>query len=108
MKNKLYSFLCLARRANAACFGSFVVENAVKSNKAKLVIIAEDASFNTKKKAERLALQYGIKVIYVFKKEEIGRAAGKDVVSVAAVTDAGFSRQMQKINNGTLSGGEGL
>ena len=46
-QNKTLSMLGLARRAGKVVSGEFSVEKAVKSGKAYLVIVAEDASDNT-------------------------------------------------------------
>ena len=43
----------LAKRAGCVVGGDFAVSSAVKDKKAKLVIIAENASSNTKKKIEK-------------------------------------------------------
>ena len=50
LKNKFFSMLSLCQRAGRLVSGELPCENAVKSGKAKLLIIAEDASANTKKK----------------------------------------------------------
>ena len=49
-RNKVLSLLGLATRAGKIKSGSFLTEQAVKAGKAYLVLIAGDASENTKKK----------------------------------------------------------
>ena len=48
-KKKIFSLIGLATRARKTVSGEFATEKAVKSFKACLVIVAEDASDNTKK-----------------------------------------------------------
>ena len=50
MNDKVISLLGLAERAGKIASGEFAAEKAVKTGKARLIIVAEDASDNTKKK----------------------------------------------------------
>ena len=47
-KNKVFSLLGLAMKARQLVSGEFQTQEAVKQQNAKLVIISEDASENTK------------------------------------------------------------
>ena len=49
-RDKVLSLIGLAMKAGQVVSGEFSVEKCIKSGKAKLVIIATDASENTKKK----------------------------------------------------------
>ena len=49
MQNKIYSMLGLATKAGKTVSGEFPTEKAIKEEEAKLVLVAEDASDNTKK-----------------------------------------------------------
>ena len=49
MQNKILSLVGLAMKAGKVVSGEFSTEKAVKEGKASLVIVAEDASDNTKK-----------------------------------------------------------
>ena len=46
--NKIYSLISLCARARRLCSGNFSVEKAVKNQSAYVVIVAKDASDNTK------------------------------------------------------------
>ena len=48
-QNKILSMLGLATRASAVVSGEFMTEKSVKSGAARLVIVGNDASDNTKK-----------------------------------------------------------
>lgn len=77
----------LATRAGKTITGIELCEKAVKSGKAKLVILAKDASEESKK----VFLNKEIEVIYVSSKELLGKCTGKDIRSVAVITDKEFS-----------------
>ena len=49
VEKKVFSYLGLATRAGALASGEFMTEKVVKAGTAKLVIVATDASDNTKK-----------------------------------------------------------
>ena len=96
MTNKVLSFLGLAMKAGRIASGELAVENEVKSGKAKLVIVALDASDNTKKKFRNSCNFYKVPFVCVGKKEELGHAIGKEYRAVVAVLDDGFAKSMSK------------
>jgi len=81
----------LARRAGKVAVGARLCESAIKSKKAKLVIIAEDASDNTKKAISDCATYYKAKCITAFDKESLGTILGADITGCVAVTDKNFA-----------------
>ena len=68
----------------------------MKGRKAYLVIIAEDASDNTRKKYSNMCEFYEVPYQYYRKKNILGHAIGKEARSCLAVTDAGFADSIQK------------
>ena len=54
--------LGMAAKAGKVASGEFMTENAVKSGEAALVIVAEDASDNTKKKFNNMCEYYKIRL----------------------------------------------
>ena len=97
LKNKFFSMLSLCQRAGRLVSGELPCENAVKSGKAKLLIIAEDASANTKKKFENAAFDHKTECIVMGNKIELGQTIGKDMRSSVAITDEGFAQQLKKL-----------
>ena len=97
LKNKFFSMLSLCQRAGRLVSGELPCENAVKSGKAKLLIIAEDASANTKKKFENAAFAHKTEFIVMGNKIELGQTIGKDMRSSVAITDEGFAQQLKKL-----------
>ena len=96
VKDKVLSMLGLATRSRNVVSGGFATEQAVKSGKAYLVIIAEDASDNTRKKYSNMCEFYEVPYVYYSTKEVLGHAMGKEERTTLAVTDEGFADSIQK------------
>ncbi len=99
MNNKLLSMLGLCTKAGKLKSGEFQTESSVKSGEAFLVIVAGDASDNTKKKFNDMCTFYETPIIEYGLKEEIAKAIGKDVRAMLAVCDEGFAKSILKIYN---------
>lgn len=89
--NKFYNRLGLAMRAGKVVHGEAVLD-AVRSQEAKLVVVAVDASANTRKKVTDKCSHYQIPLMEYGVKDDLGAAIGKESRVVVAVTDAGFAR----------------
>jgi ribosomal protein L7Ae-like RNA K-turn-binding protein len=77
--------------------GELQTENAIKKGSAMLVIVAEDASDNTKKLFRDKCSFYEVPV-YIFEtKDNLGRAIGKDLRSSVGVCDAGLANAIIKL-----------
>lgn len=98
MNNKLkqLNLLGLALRAGKLESGSPTVMASIRNNSAKLVIIAEDASSNTKKQFLDKCDFYKIPSIIMFSSEDISHAIGKER-TVCAFTDNGFAQSFKKL-----------
>lgn len=95
-KDKVLSMLGLAARSRNVVSGGFATEAAVKSGKARLVIIAEDASGNTRKKYDNMCNYYKVPCAVYGTKDVVGHSMGREERSVLAVTDEGFANSIQK------------
>ncbi len=95
-ENKIYSLLGLCQKAGKIVSGEFSVENAVKSGKARLVLISSDASDNTAKKFRDKCEYYGVPQFTFGEKDKLGHAIGKEVRTSIAITDNGFAKTLQK------------
>lgn len=93
-RNKILSLAGLAAKAGRITSGEFSVEKAVKMGKGHLVILAEDASANTKKKFSDMCSYYQVPILFMQTKEELGKAIGKEFRASIAVLDAGFAKAM--------------
>lgn len=94
--DRLRSMTGIAQKAGRLASGEFAVEAGVKSGEAKLVILAVDASDNTKKLFNNKCKFYGVPVIETMTKEELGHSIGKDYRAVAAVLDQGIADAILK------------
>ncbi len=94
-KNKFMSLMGICQKAGRLVSGEFACENAVKAKKAKLIIIAEDASENTKKKFGNSASSYKCRnLICAESKEELGKVIGRGARSVVAITTRALPRNL--------------
>ena len=84
----------LATKAGKTATGNEACDLAVKSAKAKLVIIAQDASENTKKPVIRSCENNNVAIKEFSTKESLGKFTGKPVRAVVAITDSGFANRI--------------
>lgn len=93
---KILSLFGLAARAGKIASGEFQTETAVKSGTAFLVVVAEDASENTRKLFSDKCSYYKVPVVILGTKEELGHSIGKDFRASLAVLDEGFAGAVMK------------
>lgn len=93
---KELSLLGLATKAGKVVSGEFATEKAVKGKMAFLVLIAEDASENTRKKICDMCMYYRVPFYIIGSKEELGTAIGKEYRACIAVTQEQFAVAMKK------------
>ena len=72
--NKVLSLIGLATKAGKTASGEFLTEREVKSGKAALVIVAGDASENTKKKFRNMCDYYKVPIYFYEDKDTLGHA----------------------------------
>lgn len=96
MKNKILSLLGIANRGRNLVSGEFMTEKTVKSYKAYLVIVAEDASDNTKKMFLNMCDFYKVPYYVFGTKEELGHSIGKEMRASLAVIDEGLANAIKK------------
>lgn len=102
--NKVLSLISLATKAGKTVSGEFTTEKETKSGRAELVIIAADASDNTKKKFQNMCDFYEVPIYFYGDKDTLGHAMGKEFRASLAVLDAGFARGIRKqIENETIA-----
>ena len=95
-QNKAVSMIGLATKAGKVASGEFCTEKEVKSGRAYLVIVADDASDNTKKKFQNMCDFYKVPIYFFEDKDTLGHAMGKEFRASLAVTDAGFAKGIRK------------
>lgn len=85
------SFIGLAKKAGKVKSGEFSVEKAVKDGSAKLVIIAGDASDNTKKHFKDMTSFRNIPYREYSDSDQLGKCIGCNFRVSAAICDEGFA-----------------
>ena len=97
MSDKILNFLGLMRRANAVQIGETNTGAAVRGGKAKLLLLAADASDNARSRAEGFTRGRSVLTVQLpYTKEEISASVGVSGCSMAAVTDIGFANALMK------------
>ena len=94
--SKALSLVSLATKAGKTASGEFCTEKEVKTGMAELVIVAEDASANTKKKFKNMCDFYEVPIYFYGDKDTLGHAMGKEFWATLAVTDAEFAKGIKK------------
>ena len=94
--DKVLSYLGLATKAGKIQSGEFSTEKSVKTGKATLVIVAEDASDNTKKKFKNMCDFYEVPFYTYGTKDALGACIGKELRASLALEDAGFCKAIIK------------
>ncbi len=93
---KVFSLLGIATKSNNLVSGEFLTEKAVKEHKAALVIVAEDASNNTKKMFTNMCEFYKVPIYFCGTKNELGHAMGKEFRASLAILDKGLADAIEK------------
>ena len=94
--NKALSMIGLATKAGKTASGEFSTEKAVKTGKAYLVLVADDASENTKQKFRNMCTFYEVPLYFLSDKAGLGMVMGKEFRASLAVTDESFAKAIQK------------
>lgn len=94
--DRALSMLGIAAKAKKVASGEYQTEHTVKSGSAFLVIVAEDASENTKKMFFDMCSFYEVKLVFYGSKETLGHSIGKEYRASLAVTDEGLAEAVLK------------
>ena len=98
--SKALSMISLATKAGKTASGEFCTEKEIKCGMAQLVIVATDASDNTKKKFQNMCNFYEVPIYFYGDKDTLGHAMGKEFRASLAVLDEGFAKGILKhLNN---------
>ena len=91
--------LGLAARARKVISGEDLVVNEVRHGKAKLVLLASDASANTSKKLTDKCTYYNVELHVFGDRYDLGHATGKEARVALAITDSGFAKKISSLLN---------
>ena len=95
--DRVLAMLGIAAKAGSVLSGEYSTEKAVKDGRAFLVIVANDASENTKKMFRNMCTYYEVPYYEFGGKEELGHALGKEMRASLAIQDEGFSKAILKL-----------
>jgi len=91
---KIYSLLGLSKKAGFAQGGEFLTEKAVKSFKSSLIIVAGDASDNTKKNFSDMCAFYKVPYYVFGTKDDLGHAIGTEFRASVTINNAGMAKKI--------------
>lgn len=95
-QDKVLSLIGLAQKAGKVASGEFSTEKSVKSGKSYMVIVAADASDNTKKMFSNMCEYYKVPVYFLYDKENLGHYIGKEFRASLSINDEGFAKSLRK------------
>ncbi len=93
---KYLNMLGLAAKAGKVVSGEFATEKAIKEQKVCFVLVAEDASDNTKKLFRDKCSFYEVPIAVCSSKDELGHAIGKMSRASVGITDSGLANAVAK------------
>lgn len=94
--DKALSMIGIAAKARKAVSGECQTQNAVKAREACLVIVANDASDNTKKLFRNKCAFYQTDLVFFGDMESLGHCMGKECRSSLAITDEGLAAAVKE------------
>lgn len=96
MEKRSLNYLGIAKRSgNLICGTDMVVKN-LPTGTIKIILLASDASSNTKDKIIKKAFYYQIQVCEIFDSFLLSKAVGKDHIMVMAITNDGLKNAFLK------------
>ncbi|MGM0940073.1 MAG: YlxQ family RNA-binding protein [Bacillota bacterium] len=97
MKSNYLNLLGLAYRAGKCVLGEDAILKEIRSNRAKLVLLANDIGPQTRKKLTDKCKTYEIPYVIVDDRDTISKAIGKAQRVAIAIIDAGFAAKFKSL-----------
>ena len=91
-ERKAYNLIGLCARARRLVVGAQAVEQAIRNQKAHLVIIDQHCAKNTQKQYNDLCTRYSVRIVYL---PQPCQAAGKPGRMAMAIIDPGFAEAIE-------------
>ena len=89
--DKALRLIGLCRRSGNCACGATQAEYAIKSGKAKLLIITEDCGLATKEKFTGFAEKNHVKVLVMSDRYSLGKTVSYKELSIVCITDENFA-----------------
>ena len=96
-KNKITGLLGIAAKGGNVSSGELAATEQIRAGRAKLVLIARDASDNTKDRFVSMCRGHKAPACSWQTKEELGRSIGKAERSVRVITDRGLADKIAQL-----------
>ncbi len=93
-ENRIYQMIALCQKARKLVAGEFAAKQAVIQKQALMVIVASDASNNTKKLFKDKCVYRTIPCVEWGTKDQLGKILGKEMRAVIAIVDEGFAKRI--------------
>ena len=93
--NNFLNLLGLANRAHKIVTGEILIKK-IRNNEINLVIIASDASDNTKKRFIDKCTSYDVEYILASNRKELSNAIGKNNRVALGIQDVGFAKSLKE------------
>ncbi|ANR69560.1 50S ribosomal protein L7ae [Selenomonas sp. oral taxon 126] len=94
LQQRITNLLSMAARARRILSGAFVVEEALKRKQGTYLLLAADASEETKAKFTRMAAQLNVPTAELLIMQQLGHCLGKEYRAVAVLIDRGFADRL--------------
>ena len=96
MNDRVLAMIGMAARDGRTASGEFAVMSAIRSGKARLLVLACDASEASKKTYISKAAYYRVPVMEYGTKESLGRFCGKEERASVVILDQGLADAIRK------------
>ncbi|MCY0901949.1 MAG: ribosomal L7Ae/L30e/S12e/Gadd45 family protein [Firmicutes bacterium] len=103
------SLLGLAARAGELVSGEDICMREIRSQRARLVVLATDAGANGAKKIRDKCAFYGVPLVVALDRTVLGQVIGKGDRTVVAITSTAFAEMIKKVTGDAQAhaGGQG-
>ncbi len=99
MDKKLYSMLCIAKKAGAVVINDYSVERSLTMGKSHLVLVPEDAGKNVKSKYEKKCFYYEKPFFIIGTKADYIQAFGKEHIGCISISNENIANKLVEILN---------
>ena len=88
------NLLSMAARGRRIVSGAFMAEEALRRRQGTFLLLAADASEETKAKFTRMAAQMAVPTAELLTMQQLGHCLGKEYRAVAVLIDRGFADRL--------------
>lgn len=93
---KVFDLIGIARRADKATSGTMAVQKSLSRGQARLLIISEDVSLNTRKVLLKASQKHQVPYVILGNSQELGQSIGKPLRVALTIDDSGLAGAIVK------------